>query len=396
MKQILFTQSSCNYDYLYPFSLTRRVQDMRVGALTLREKWETLLNIPSYDLADDHFLSEILPVISLKKMDSNTVKYLIPVNLLPNKELVSKIKKMKPGQVITGANNNVLVTCINGNNFKQTSLKEYARVQDYTFIQFSWQIVHANKQALLYDFEILKKEKKSCSIDKSNRYINSKNIFIEKGANVRHSIINAEDGPVFIAKNALVMEGSCLRGPLYIGEGAVVKMGATIYGATTIGPGCTVGGEIKNSILFANSNKAHDGYLGDSVIGEWCNMGAGTSCSNMKNNIGEISYSFGDTHVASGQKKAGVMMGDYSRTAINTSINTGTVVGVSAHVFGTGLTPKIIGNFSWGFGEDVNKDLKKYDLEKALRDANAWKHLKGGQLSDIEKNILTTIYKQTK
>jgi UDP-N-acetylglucosamine diphosphorylase/glucosamine-1-phosphate N-acetyltransferase len=242
-------------------------------------------------------------------------------------------------------------------------------------------------------------------IDPSNRLIAAENIFIEEGALVRHAILNAEEGPIFIARNAQVMEGVCLRGPLYIGEKAVVKMGATIYGATTIGPGCVIGGEVKNAVFFANSNKGHDGYIGDSVIGEWCNFGAGTSSSNMKNNIGNVDYQLVDTFLVTGQKKGGVIMGDYSRTAINTSINTGTMIGVSAHVFGTGLTPKIIPNFSWGFeprsGEFPRRYTNEsvpgnspclYDLDKALRDADAWKQLKGDALTGIEKNILTELY----
>jgi UDP-N-acetylglucosamine diphosphorylase/glucosamine-1-phosphate N-acetyltransferase len=184
----------------------------------------------------------------------------------------------------------------------------------------------------------------------------------------------------------MVMEGSMLRGPLSIGENAVVKMGTRIYGATTIGPHSTVGGEIKNSVIFGCSNKAHDGYLGDAVIGEWCNMGAGTSNSNVKNNAAEVAVYTPHGPIKVGLK-CGVMMGDYSRTAINTSINTGTVIGVSANVFGNGLTPKFIPSFSWG-----HDGIQRYKKEKALEDIRNWKKLKQQTLTETEEVILNHIF----
>ena len=183
------------------------------------------------------------------------------------------------------------------------------------------------------------------------------------------------------------MEGTAIRGPFACGEGVVIKMNSCIYGATTIGPYCTAGGEIKNSVFFAYSNKAHDGYIGDSVIGEWCNLGAGTINSNIKNNASTVKVWTTKGEMNAG-KKCGVFMGDYSKTAINTSINTGTVMGVCSNVFETGLTPKYIPNFSWG-----SDGLRRYELEKALTDIDNWKKLKGLMVSDREKQILTDIYK---
>ena len=385
-KVIVFAPPKGDIKLLGPFALTRRVQDFRVGALTIREKWEQLLALPSLDLEDDRY-SKYFPTTTLAAIGDDVTKYIIPANLLPSKELIDKVKSLQPGETIATPNNPNFISCC---TVLAGSLNSVANVEShqYKLLENCVQINQFNKEALLYDIELLIKERTTALVDVSNGIIAPENIFIEDSAVVRHAILNAEEGPVFIGKNAVVMEGSCLRGPVYIGDGAVVKMGATIYGATTIGPGCVVGGEIKNSVFFANSNKGHDGYIGDSVIGEWCNFGAGTSCSNMKNNIGEVDYYFNDTRFVTGLKKGGVIMGDYSRTAINTSINTGTVVGVSAHVFGSGLTPKIIPNFSWGFGADADK----YDLEKALRDANSWKQLKSQQLTESEKNILTEIY----
>ena len=210
---------------------------------------------------------------------------------------------------------------------------------------------------------------------------------IEKGAEVKHCYLNASDGPIYIGKDAVVMDGSMLYGPVAICEKAVVKMGSKIYGATTIGPDCIVGGEIKNSVFFGNSNKAHDGYIGDSVIGEWCNMGAGTSNSNIKNNASSIMLWTPNGPVNVGLK-CGVLMGDYSRTAINTSINTGTVIGVCCNVFGNGLTPKYIPSFSWG-----SDGIERYQYEKALEDIQNWKQLKQQSLSENEMIILKHIFK---
>ncbi|MBK7435074.1 MAG: hypothetical protein IPI66_15150 [Chitinophagaceae bacterium] len=197
-------------------------------------------------------------------------------------------------------------------------------------------------------------------------------------------------GPVYIGPNANLMEGTLIRGPVSIGEGAVVKMGTKIYGATTIGPFSMVGGEIRNSVLFGYSNKAHDGYLGDSVIGEWCNLGAGTTVSNVKNNGSEVKYWVdADKKEVSAGNKGGLLMGDHSRAAINTSFNTGTVVGVSCNVFTQGLTPKLIPNFSWGVD-----GITRYKLSKAIADMGNWKKMKGMEVSERDKQILTDIYKK--
>ena len=203
---------------------------------------------------------------------------------------------------------------------------------------------------------------------------------------MEHCIINASTGPVYIGRNAEVMEGCVIRGPFAMGEKSCLKMGAKVYGATTLGPACVAGGEIKNSVMFGFSNKAHDGYLGDSVIGEWCNMGAGTTNSNIKNNAGPVRIWTPAGELEAG-KKCGVMMGDYSRTAVNTSINTGTVIGVCVNVFGSGLTPKHIPNFSWG-----SEGVKRYEFEKAIADIAEWKKLKGQDVTEEEKSILKYVY----
>lgn len=377
MKAILFSQSTKTTADLYPFTLTRKVQDIRIGINTIREKWEHLLAAQTIDKGG--LITEPF--------------YYITANLLPSQKLATRVAQLKIGEALADADGNILAALITGahinNKTKKVNPEKTFAAGETQLIQYPWHIFELNKIALEHDFEWLTKNRRSAPIDKNNFVSGKENIFIEKGAIVKHCFINAEEGPVYIGKNALVMEGCCLRGPVSVGERAVVKMGAKIYGATTIGPGCIAGGEIKNSVLFENSNKAHDGYLGDSVIGAWCNLGAGTSNSNLKNTAGNIGVHLRSKKITAGVK-CGVLMGDFSRTAINTSINTGTVIGVSANVFGTGFTPKHIPSFSWGFDTPV-----KYRLDKALADAERWKALKGEALTGTEKSILKNIYKTT-
>lgn len=376
MKAIIFAASKQAITNLYPFTLTRDVHDIRMGILTNRQRWEYILAAETYQPAT--ILSEPF--------------YYVNSALLPDARLAARVQQLSHGEALTDANGVILAAHINSsqidNKRSKISPSKSFIAHHITTIEYPWHIFEFNKNAIAFDFNLLTHNRKSALIDKINIVNNAKDIFVEKGAVVRHAYINADDGPVYIGKNALIMEGSFLRGPVTIGEGAVVKMGAKIYGATTIGPGCTVGGEIKNAVLFANSNKAHDGYLGDSVIGEWCNIGAGTSNSNLKNTAGNIEVHLQHKKVKAGIK-CGVMMGDFSRTAINTAINTGTVIGVSANVFGSGLTPKNIPSFSWGFSAKA-----KYKLDKAIEDAARWAVLKGKRLTEAQENNLKKIYKK--
>lgn len=377
MKAILFTQSTQTTADLYPFSLTRKVQEIRIGIFTIREKWEKLLGAKTFD-EDDLITAPF---------------YYITANVLPNQKFALRVAQLKKGEAMTDNDGNILAAFITSDHInsktKKVNPEKTFAAKETDLIKYPWHIFELNKDALSFDFEWLTKNRRTAPIDKTNFVSGKENVFIENGAVVKRCYINAEAGPVYIGKNALVMEGCCLRGPVSVGERAIVKMGAKIYGATTIGPGCIAGGEIKNSVLFENSNKAHDGYLGDSVIGAWCNIGAGTSNSNLKNTAGNIGVHLRSKKIAAGIK-CGVLMGDFSRTAINTSINTGTVIGVSANVFGTGFTPKHIPSFSWGFDTTV-----KYKLNKALGDAQRWKALKGEALTDAEKSTLKNIYKTT-
>lgn len=389
MNKIIFTEEFCQPENLHPFTLTRQMQDIRIGILTIREKWEKVFGIPSFDKKEDDYkdLSRSLP---LDEAAENGVCFLIHGNILPTPKLVKAIEKLKDGEFIADNKGNGVVYRFTKDQIidkhkikvgKAVTIKEEIRT-----IQFPFDIFQLNDWAIRQDFALLTKKRKSLAISKTNKLTKASQIFLEKGVKMEHSIINASTGPVYIGKNAEVMDGSIIRGPFAMGESSCLKMGAKVYGATTLGPYCVAGGEIKNSILFGYSNKAHDGYLGDSVIGEWCNLGAGTTNSNIKNNasVVKIWTQKGEMKVGI---KCGVLMGDYSRTAINTSINTGTVIGVSCNVFGLGLTPKYIPSFSWG-----SEGIKRYELDKALLDIQDWKHLKGMALSEDEISVLQFIF----
>ncbi|MBL0355641.1 MAG: glucose-1-phosphate thymidylyltransferase [Chitinophagaceae bacterium] len=336
--KIIFDDSAVK-DSLWPLTATRNAADIRIGILTIREKWEQLLSIFNIDLLT------------------------IDPSIIPSKKGVVSIDE-KGAPVLSNDEDS------------------------YKIIQYPWNIFQLNDWALRKDFELITAGRSSQRISATNAVIAPENIFIEEGAVVECSMINASAGPVYIGKNATVMEGSLIRGPFALCEGATLKMGAKVYGATTIGPYCIAGGEIKNSILFGYSNKAHDGYLGDSVIGEWCNFGAGTANSNVKNTADEVKlWNNAANEFTAVGIKAGLIMGDYSRAAINTSFNTGTVVGVCCNIFSAGFPPKLVGNFTWG--------EERYIFEKALQDIDNWKKLKGKTITGEEKIILQHLYNQS-
>jgi UDP-N-acetylglucosamine diphosphorylase/glucosamine-1-phosphate N-acetyltransferase len=350
MAILYLEEDSCRPDLL-PFTAIRSVLDIRMGILTLREKWQRLLG-------PDEF--ELLGIGSSEQPA-------LPANVLPTEAIASSIREsLKTGPLTAGQINGLLKMA--------------------TLIQYPWHIFQHNQQALAQDFALLTKGRRSQPIPDTVKTIHSDAIFIEEGARLQHCLLNASTGPVYIGRNAEIMEGSFIRGPFAACEGAVVKMGATIYGATTLGPSSVAGGEIKNTVFFGYSNKGHDGYLGDSVIAEWCNLGAGTSASNLKNNAGEVMvwHPATKTTISAGMK-CGLLMADYSRCAINTSFNTGTVVGLCCNIFGQQPLPKYIPDFSWGPDQ-------RYEWDKALRDIDSWKKLKNQCLTDVEMLSLSHIF----
>lgn len=388
MPKIVFTEEFCQPENLFPFTLTRQIQDIRVGILTIREKWERLMGLESFDKFEEDYKDLDRSIVLNADIGDDTI-YLIHGNLLPTEKLVSKVKKLRPGECLTVPGRESCIYCVSKNEVLDSNKikinKAVAYKGEIKELRYPWEIFSFNGEAIREDFAWVTAGKKSKKISGSNTVIGDA-LFVAEGVSMEACVLNTTDGPIYIGKGATVMEGTLLRGPIAIGEGAVVKMGTKIYGATTIGPGCTVGGEIKNSVLFAHSNKAHDGYLGDSVIGEWCNMGAGTSNSNLKNNVSSVVVWTPHGPQNAGLK-CGVLMGDYSRTAINTAINTGTVIGVCCNVMSNGLTPKHIPSFSWG-----SDGVERYRLQKAFQDIVNWKRLKGQELTENEQIILTHVF----
>lgn len=392
MQKIIFTEEYCKPDNLHPFTYTRHIQDIRIGILTIREKWERYLKILSANKWEDHYLDNEQS-IKIEKGIGRDNYLLVHANVLPTAAVISKIKKLKNGEFLfSGTEGGVAYKFSNKEVLGLHKIKVSHSVEyrgDLKAIHYPWQIFQLNDWALREDFSLITGKRRTKAISGTNKTVKPSRIFLETGVKMEHCFLNAEDGPIYIGKDAIIMEGTCIRGPVAICEGAVVKMATKIYGATTVGPYCTVGGEIKNSVLFGYSNKAHDGYLGDSVLGEWCNLGAGTTNSNIKNNAGEVKYWLdADKKEMAAGNKGGLLMGDHSKAAINTSFNTGTVVGVCCNVVSPGLSPKLIPNFSWGVD-----GITKYKLSKALVDIDNWKKMKGSGITGREKQVLTDIYK---
>lgn len=370
---------------LFPLAVTRAVADLRMGILTIRERWEKMTGAKAFVLTDEYLqpLYETIP-------ENNYV--FVDAAVIPDKDVIQKIMNLPEGEGISDENG-----LIAGKNYMNSlpHAKElpglFANISSIPAVKrlmFPWQVFQWNEEMIRLDYTIVTKGRISDDHNDSVHVTRASQIFIEDDADISYSNLNATAGPIYIGKNAVVMEGCLIRGPFALCEGAVVKMGTKIYGATTIGPYCTAGGEIKNSVMTGYSNKAHDGYLGDSVIGEWCNLGAGTSNSNVKNTGGEINvWSYYENKYLQAGMKCGVIMGDYCRTSINTSINTGTVIGVSCNVFGEGLTPKVIHDFSWGAA-----GKKRYEFEKALKDISNWKKMKNKTMSEPETKILKHIF----
>lgn len=381
MNYILFDDSREN---LLPLTFTRPVCDIRVGILTIREKWEKHLNVKTSTLTEE-YLSKKFPLVSAKQ------NLLINGSVSPNKNLIKDILALKPGDALFSEETLVAV------NSATTDISEYKNRKETKafslYIKNLWDIFQKNAKAIEDDFELLIKGKKSQPISKTNQVINPKNIFLEKGAKVECAILNASTGPIYIGKDAEVMEGSMIRGPFSLGDHSQLKLGAKIYGPTTIGPESKVGGEVNNSVIFGYSNKAHDGFLGNSVVGEWCNIGADSNNSNLKNNYAQVrlwNY-YQEKFEATGLIFCGLIMADHSKCGINTMFNTGTVVGVSTNIFGAGFPRNFIPDFSWG----GSGGFTTYKLNDALATAEKVFERRSKKLTDTEKEILTRVFEMT-
>jgi len=370
--------------HFYPFSLTRSLTEIRVGIFSIKERWDSLLNSES-QVFTSPYLQGLYEAPFLQNEDA---VIFINSTCLPDAAIKNAILNLKEGESLLDKDGKWIAfnskertigkILLGDPNLKTTIAAK--------FIKNPIHLLQIHAAMIQLDFNQVMANQTSIVVDASNRLICPENIFIAEGASLSGVSLNATEGPIYIGKNAMLMEGAAIRGPFVLGEKAVVKMNACIYGATSVGPYCTIGGEIKNSILMGYSNKAHEGYLGDSIIGQWCNLGAGTCNSNVKNTAGPIQIwnQYQKSWDTIGNKM-GMLVGDYTRFAIQSSINTGSYIGASANIYGNGLLPKMIPNFSWGI-------TKGYVLEKAIEDIQNWKKMKGFQISDAEKAVLTALF----
>jgi UDP-N-acetylglucosamine diphosphorylase/glucosamine-1-phosphate N-acetyltransferase len=389
MNYILF--DSFRRKALLPFAFTRPVADIRVGILTIREKWEKYLGAKTSTLTED-YLSEKFPLIR----DEDNI--LINGSVFPTPELVNQINELKEGETLA-KDEYVIAMRLNREDIEMTGEFSFEEdiITDLDFMEInnSWDIFRLNHQAIVDDFNLITKGRSSRPLSDTNFVMGDPGlIFLEEGAKVEYAFLNTTEGPIYIGKDAEVMEGAKIRGPFALGDHSVVKMDAKIYTGTSVGPYCKVGGEINNSVFFGYSNKAHDGFMGQSVIGEWCNLGADTNTSNLKNTYDSVKlWSYADnTFINTGLKFCGLIMGDHSKCGINTMFNTGTVVGVSCNIFGGGYQKNFIPSFSWG---DSASGFRPFILRKAFATAEAMMSRRGKHLDDVEKEILTHIFDET-
>ncbi|NOQ74441.1 MAG: glucose-1-phosphate thymidylyltransferase [Crocinitomix sp.] len=380
--QIIFNDNGLHKS-LAPFTLTRPVAEIRFGIMTIRESWEYYFDAYNVDY-ETAYLTEAYLYAKFKEGIPNDESITIAGNYKASPELVEAVLNLKKGEALYSHSDKIAQKgCIEE--------KTINLAIEYTcLIEKPWHIFERNSQASIKDFQVITKNRTSQPLNASNRTTNPENIFIEEGAKVEHAILNASTGPIYIGKNAEVMEGAIIRGPFALCEKAVVKMGAKIYGATTIGPECKVGGEVSNCIFQSYSNKGHDGFLGNSVIGEWCNIGADSNSSNLKNNYSNVKvYSYETNQIESTDILfCGLLMGDHSKTGINTMFNTATVVGVSANIFGAGFPPKYIPSFTWGGVEKT----AKFNKDKAFQVAENMMQRRGKNLTEGDKEILTYLF----
>ncbi len=385
MNYILFDGPARNA--LLPFTFTRPVADIRIGILTIREKWEKYLGSTTTTLTEE-YLSDKFPMVELEE------NVMINASVLPNSTLVEMITNLKKNQAIF-KNENIVA-------FYTENSQEEVDFDNYTIIEFpgeiltvenTWDIFSKNDIALKEDFVLLTQNRKSQPIPKSVNVIAPQNIFIEEGAKLEFVTLNASSGPIYIGENSEIMEGSVIRGPFALCEYAQVKLATKVYGATTVGPHCRIGGEVNNSVLFGYSNKGHDGFLGNSVLGEWCNIGADSNNSNLKNNYEEVKLWSYETErfEKTGLQFCGLMMGDHSKCGINTMFNTGTVVGVSTNIFGSGFPRNFVPSFSWGGASGFTT----YITKKAFETSRIVMSRRNIEFSEQDAKILEHIFENT-
>ncbi len=386
MNYILFDGTVRNA--LLPFTFTRPVADIRIGILTIREKWEKHLGSTTTTLTEE-YLSEKFPMV---EMENNVM---INASFLPNDILSEMVKSLEKNQAIFKEDE--VIAFYTKDTQEEVDFNTYEIIEfneDCLTVENTWDIFAKNDAAIREDFELLTEDRKSQPIPKSVNVIAPENVFIEEGAKLEFVTLNASTGPIYIGKNAEIMEGSVIRGPFALCESGRVKLASKVYGATTVGPYSVIGGEVSNSVLFGYSNKGHDGFLGNAVLGEWCNIGADSNNSNLKNNYEEVRLWSYETEgfARTGLQFCGLMMGDHSKCGINTMFNTGTVIGVSANIFGSGFPRNFVPSFSWGGASGFTT----YITSKAFQTAKIVMARRQVEFTDEDTKILEHVFEETK
>jgi len=375
-------------DNLLPFTYTRPVADIRVGILTIRQKWESFIEYTTTTVTED-YLSDKFPMVEMEE------NIMINASFLPNTEVVELIKNLSDNQALFKGEDVIAFFAKEGEEVSDFSNFEAIEFEgDILKIEHTWDIFSKNGEAIEEDFNLITNGRKSEPIPATVKTLNPENIFIEKGAKLNFVTLNASSGPIYIGRDAEIMEGTVVRGPLALCNNSTLKLATKIYGPTTVGPHSKVGGEVNNSVIFGYSNKGHDGFLGNSVLGEWCNIGADSNNSNLKNNYAEVrlwNYQTGG-FAKTGLQFCGLMMGDHSKCGINTMFNTGTVVGVSSNIFGSGFPRNFVPSFSWG----GSKGFVTYKTNKAFEVAKVVMGRRNEEFTDIDKAILEHVFEETK
>ena len=385
MNYILFDGSARNQ--LLPFTYTRTVADIRVGILTIREKWEKMLGFTTSTVTEDYLIDKF-PMIEMEQ------NIFINASILPTENLVNLIQNLSENKALFIDDEPLAFFAKEDQeiDFETFDVILYTN-DDILRIENTWDIFKLNGEAIKRDFKLLTSDRESQPIPEMTIAFNKDQIFIEEGAVLPLCSLNANDGPIYIGKDSEIMEGSMIRGPFALCENATIKMGAKIYGATTIGPHSKIGGEVNNCVIFGYSNKGHDGFLGNSVLGEWCNIGADTNNSNLKNNYAEVRLWDYETEgfAKTGLQFCGLMMGDHSKCGINTMFNTGTVVGVSANIFGSGFPRNFIPSFSWG----GSAGMITYKTDKAFEVAKVVMSRRDIAFTEVDVQILEHVFEET-
>ncbi|MCS7077318.1 MAG: GlmU family protein [Bacteroidia bacterium] len=397
MSYILFEDHSAVS--LLPLTALKPVYYLRIGIDTIIEKWHRYFGESLFTTCRSYLFQKYGRLAA-------TPSILVNGKFIPTRKLIYHIKQLKPNQVLI-YQDEIVAANVPTDFFHQDLQQTLPKGMFYSFqkieyteehliyIHYPWDIFTHNHKVILQDFnDLVPRDYIPIPVDPYTRMYEPENIYVERGAKIYAAVLNATEGPIYIGKNAEIMEGTVIRGPFVLGEGSVLKMGAKMYGDTTIGPYCKIGGEVANSVFMSYSNKAHDGYVGNSVIGSWCNLGADTNTSNLKNNYSKINaWNYEKQGViATNLQFCGLIMGDHSKSGINTMFNTGTVVGVGCNIFDAAFPPKYIPDFSWGSAAF----FQRYDIEKLLDTAKAMYQRRGLTLKEDEITILRYWYAMTK